>query len=326
MGESISIITLGDCTMRVGLASTVFLAIATVASCFTRSRNEESLISTHYSMNTAGFSYVGCYRDNPSARDLPVAKQDSVDMTPRLCNSLCNGYDYFAVQITKCYCGNSYGSVQEPTVTEGKTGIGKWHPGTATSTTPPVGITSLENAMAQPQYETETNTLGGIGIVDAHNKYVQEGCYHDCGGASDRIDAGLLCGGLNRNSVYRRPSTMPSSCQSTGANNGHPLLAQRGLCDPPQGALHVPTMPLCDKNAADCMLEALGHEDKSFGYTKPWENHVATPGPIPSAHGVPGPSHHQTFQTGHTRDNPPARVKNYLIPPVSITDSYMVHS
>jgi len=284
-----------------------FLLGIAMVSGLTRSRNEASLIATHYNANTAGFAYVGCYRDNPQNRDLPVVKTDSVDMTPKTCNSLCAGYDYFAVQITQCFCGNSYGSVQEPVNIEGKTAIGKWTPGTgAASTTPPSGITSLENGMAQTAYETNTNTLGGVGIVDTLNKYVQEGCYHDCGGASNKIDGGLLCGGLNRNSVYRRPSTMPSSCVSTGVNHGHPLLQQRGLCDPPQGALAPATMPPCVKSdVSTCEVIALAHEDKSYAYSKPWETH-------------------HTFQTGHARDNPPARIKDALMPDMLADESYMV--
>merc|ERR1712070_376862 len=120
-------------------------------------------------MNTAGFSYVGCFRDDGNNRDLPVFKEDSVDMTPSRCNSLCLGFDYFAVQITQCYCGNTYANVQEPTVTEQHNSIGKWYPGSTPSTTPPAGITSLENAMGQTTYETDTNTLGGIGIIDDTN-------------------------------------------------------------------------------------------------------------------------------------------------------------
>jgi len=279
--------------------------LALCADCL--NRDEQNLIGTHYGMNTAGFAYVGCFRDNPAARDLPVFKQDSVDMTPQTCNLLCAGYDYFAVQITQCYCGNSYGSVQEPTVTEGHTNIGKWHPGTTSTTVPPTGITSIENAMGQTSYETNTNTLGGIGIVDGLNKYVQEGCYHDCGGASKKEDSVLPCGGLNRNSVYRRPSTMASACVSYGVNNGHPLLKSRGLCDPPQGALHTPTMPPCvDSATASCTQVGLAHEDKSYAYSKPWETH-------------------HTFQTGHARDNPEAKVKDKLAEQMNADESYMVH-
>lgn len=276
--------------------------------CLTR--DEVNLKLTHYSMNTAGIAYVGCFRDNGDNRDLPVFKEDTVDMTPTRCNDLCAGYDYFGVQITQCYCGNTYGSVQEPTVTEGQTANGKWTPGSASSTTPPVGVTSLENAMGQTAYETNTNTLGGIGIIDDANlnKYIQEGCYHDCGGATAMTDAGLPCGGLNRNSVYRRPSTMPSVCQSTGVNQGHPLMASRGICDPPQNALHTATMPPCvDSATASCMVEGLAHEDRSFSYSKPWETH-------------------HDFQSGHARDNALAREKESLLPPMNSDESYMVHS
>merc|ERR1711981_1247716 len=124
-------------------------------------------------MNTAGFSYVGCFRDKGSARDLPVFKQDSPTMTPSTCNGLCNGYDYFAVQIGQCYCGNTYGSVQEPTTHVVTTADKKWTPGSTVTTTRPAGISSLENAMGQSAYETNTNSLGGTGIVDTHNKYIQ---------------------------------------------------------------------------------------------------------------------------------------------------------
>merc|ERR1712072_757634 len=157
--------------------------------------------------------------------------------------------------------------------------------------------------MGQSAYETNTNSLGGTGIVDTHNKYIQEGCYHDCPGT----DSGLPCGGLNRNSVYRRPSTMPSSCVSS-VSNGHPLMASRGLCDPPQGALHTPTMPPCkDSATSSCTKVALGHEDKSHAYSKPWDTH-------------------HVFQSGHIRDNPPARVMTHLAAEVSHDESYMVHS
>jgi len=281
-----------------------------VGTAYSLTRDEQNLIGTHYSMNTAGFSYVGCFRDNPASRDLPVHKQDSVDMTPSTCNTLCAGYDYFAVQITQCYCGNSYANVPEPTVIEGQTATGKWTPGvSAASTTPPTGITSLENAMGQTSYETDTNTLGGIGILQSDpglNKYIQEGCYHDCGGASAMTDAALPCGGLNRNSVYRRPSTMPAQCVSTGVNHGHPLLAARGICDPPQADLHNPTMPPCtSSDTTACLKIGLAHEDKSFAYSKPWE------------------THHE-FQTGAARDNPPARVKTQLLPDMDADKSYMV--
>jgi len=273
-------------------------AVAVLAGvCRGYTRSEQDLIGTHYSMNTAGFAYVGCFRDDPQNRDLRVFKEDTVDMNPNTCNALCKGYDYFSVQITQCYCDNRYGSVQEPTTTEGHLANGKWHPGTSSTTTSPTGITSIENGMAQVAYETNTNTLGGIGIIDetALNKYIQEGCYHDCGGASSMTDAGLSCGGLNRNSVYRRPSTAVSDCQSTGANNGHPLLASRGICDPPSADLHVATMPPCkDSTIANCEQIALAHEDKSFAYSKPWETH-------------------HTFQTGHARDNALARVKTQSV-------------
>jgi len=256
-------------------------------------------------MNTAGFAYVGCYRDSGAARDLPVFKQDSPTMTPSNCNALCAGYDYFAVQISQCYCGNTYGSIQEPVKTEASTANGKWTPGSTVSTTPPTGISSLENAMGQASYETDSNTLGGVGIVDAHNKYVQEGCYHDCPGT----DAGLPCGGLDRNSVYRRPSTLPSTSTCVASvNNGHPLLATRGLCDPPQGALHTATMPPCiDSATSSCTHIALSHEDKSYAYSKPWETH-------------------HVYQHGHARDNPEAKIKTHLHYPMNKDEGHMVHA
>jgi len=288
------------------------VAALLVVGCRGYTRNEQNLISTHYSMNTAGFAYVGCFRDDGANRDLRVFKGDAVDMNPNSCNVLCKGYDYFAVQITQCYCDNRYGSVQEPTIPHSTLAMGapegslKWAPGltAAKTTVPPTGITSIENGMAQTAYETDTNSLGGVGIIDETNlnKYIQEGCYHDCGGAADStkctgtlctgtMDAGLSCGGLNRNSVYRRPSTAVSDCQSTGANKGHPLLAARGICDPPSADLHVATMPPCkDSTVTDCTQIALGHEDQSFAYSKPWETH-------------------HTFQSGHARDNALARDK-----------------
>jgi hypothetical protein len=289
------------------LAALVFLLRACATDGYTR--DEQNVISTHYGANTAGFSYVGCFRDNGANRDLEVFKEDSVDMTPHKCNTLCKGYDYFAVQITQCYCDNSYGSVQEPTITEGQLANKKWYPGSTSTTVAPAGITSLENAMGQSAYETHSNTLGGVGIVQTEtNKYVQEGCYHECGGASEKHDSVLPCGGLNRNSVYRRPSTMPSACVSTGANHGHPLLASRGLCDPPQGALHTPTMPPCKaSNTGSCSVDSLSHEEPR--YTKPWEK-----------------ANQLNFQTGHQRDNIEAKVKTHLMPDMLADESYMVHS
>jgi len=287
------------CTLRFGLL------LGTLCFVDSLTRDEQNLIGTHYSMNTAGFAYVGCYRDSGASRDLPVFKIDKPTLTPSECNDLCAGYDYFAVQITQCYCGNTYGSVKEPVKTILTLANGKWTPGTATNVTQPAGITGLETAMAQTAYETETNTLGGIGIIDEPNlnKYVQEGCYHDC----PDTDAGLACGGLNRNSVYRRPSTMSSMCVAS-VNNGHPLMSARGLCDPDQGALHAATMPPCvDSTVSSCTQIALSHEDKSYAYSKPWETH-------------------HTYQHGHARDNPEAKVKDTLIYPMNPDEGHMVHS
>merc|ERR1711865_946306 len=153
-------------------------------------------------------------------------------MTPASCSELCKGYDYFGVQITECYCGNTYGSVSEPVrnldYTTASTGVlgGQWIlPGTTGANTPaPAGISAIEKAHAQTAYETATNTLGGVGIVDVDvNRYIQEGCYHDCimteASMLTGTDAGMPCGGIHRNSVYRRPSTMSSGC-----NSFHPLL------------------------------------------------------------------------------------------------------
>jgi len=315
-------------------------AVCLVGVCQALTRDEQNLISTHYSMNTAGFAYVGCFRDNPAARDLPVAKGASVEVTPASCSDLCTGYDYFGVQITECFCGNTYGSVVEPVhsldYTTASTGVlgGQWiHPsddGTPTLATAPAGISAIEKAHAQTAYETVTNTLGGVGMIDEVNvnKYIPEGCYHDCvkteAGALAGTDAGMPCGGIHRNSVYRRPSTMAANC-----NSFHPLLKSRGICDPPgggalssSGALYDPEasfraqghsaltahQPPCEKSdIAGCLITALGHEDAGHAYSKPWE------------------THHQ-FQPGRHHANAPAREKDGNPPPIDADKSYMVHS
>ena len=73
---------------------------------FRRSELDRTLVSN---CCISGFVYVGCYKDVDTDRDLAVLKSDLQDMTPNQCNTECNGYDYFAIQISRCWCGVSYG-------------------------------------------------------------------------------------------------------------------------------------------------------------------------------------------------------------------------
>jgi len=140
----------------------LLLVAAVVAGAHAFTTDHTKSLEVNFGTNMGGFSYVGCYRDNPAARDLPVHKGTSQMMTPRKCNDLCSGYDYFGVQIHECFCGSSYGSVK------------------ATATGP--GITQLELGLAQVAYETATemlaqsNTVKGL-VQDTganNKKYVQE--------------------------------------------------------------------------------------------------------------------------------------------------------
>ncbi|PAA82585.1 hypothetical protein BOX15_Mlig003751g3, partial [Macrostomum lignano] len=75
------------------------------------------------------FSYLGCYKDNPSTRDLnglsgvskiggfsvhhPSGSVYLSMMSHKLCSSICSigSFSYFGVQYgDECYCGNSFGS------------------------------------------------------------------------------------------------------------------------------------------------------------------------------------------------------------------------
>ena len=63
-----------------------------------------------------GFSYVGCFADNSSDRDLPIstAGLEGGDCQASLidCAGQCAGYEYMGLQWTsQCFCGNSYGSL-----------------------------------------------------------------------------------------------------------------------------------------------------------------------------------------------------------------------
>jgi len=140
-------------------------------------------------------------------------------MTPKVCNDLCDGYDYFGVQMTECFCGNSYGSVSAYAVEN-----------TAN------GNTADEKGQAQYAYETAAPTTEGktgVGlVVGPEARYLKEGCYYDC----EQGDGSYPCGGHLRNSVYRRPSTMPADCVNTDSE----LLNQRGVCNPDAGALAAP--------------------------------------------------------------------------------------
>jgi len=251
-----------------------------LANAFTRDGHQA--MKDIYRTNTAGFAYVGCYRDDGASRDLPVFKQDSPTMTPHACNALCGEYDYFGVQMTQCYCGNSYGSVQAPSSGS--------------------GITNLEHGQAQVSYETSPAT-GQAAVhvqvheVDSLGKFTAEGCYHDCG------DGTLPCGGLNRNSVYRRPSSVAGGC----TNGKSTMLSSRGICDPDPAALAPAAMPPCaDSATSSCDVKILGQQ--SPGYANPWDTQL-----------------HKTFSGGHIRANPPARMKTHLEPEVPTDDTYNIH-
>jgi hypothetical protein len=52
--------------------------------------------------------YIGCYKDENHARDLPYKKYNG---SWQSCKSQCSGYNYMGRQYTnECWCGNSYGS------------------------------------------------------------------------------------------------------------------------------------------------------------------------------------------------------------------------
>jgi len=121
--------------------------------------------------------------------------------------------------MTECFCGNSYGSVSAYAVEN-----------TAN------GNTADEKGQAQYAYETAAPTTEGktgVGlVVGPEARYLKEGCYYDC----EQGDGSYPCGGHLRNSVYRRPSTMPADCVNTDSE----LLNQRGVCNPDAGALAAP--------------------------------------------------------------------------------------
>merc|ERR1712070_25233 len=88
------------------------LVAAYVAAQYSGSQSTTDSVmqrSSHQVTNSAGFTHVGCFKDDPSDRDLPVQKSDDPHMTPDQCNTQCAGYSYFAIQISRCWCGNSYG-------------------------------------------------------------------------------------------------------------------------------------------------------------------------------------------------------------------------
>jgi len=140
-------------------------AVVAGAQAFTTDHMNSGSVQLNDRTNTVGFSHVGCFRDNPVARDLPVPMPASQTMTPRKCNDLCSGYDYFGVQIHQCFCGNSYGSVKAQEAASSGS-----------------GITQLERGEAQVAYETATemlaqsNTVQGLAQDTGANnkKYVQE--------------------------------------------------------------------------------------------------------------------------------------------------------
>lgn len=190
---------------------------------------------THIVDNTAGFVYVGCYKDVDTDRDLVVLKSDLQDMTPNQCNTECNGYDYFAIQISRCWCGSSYG----------------------------------KHGVAQAQYS---------GLKNADNLDYEPGCYHDCPGHS----AGYQCGGVLRNSVYRRPSTMEADCQTGEHSERTMYLKAQGVCKPEQGQLTPATMP------PGQLRVDTGHSETGYSH----------PGKFLHKHTINSGAHPQQFQAG----------------------------
>lgn len=209
--------------------------------------------SQEYSWSTnsnSGFVYVGCYKDVDTDRDLAVLKSDVQHMTPNQCNTECNGYDYFAIQISRCWCGVSYG----------------------------------KHGVAQSQYSGRKN---------ADNLDYEPGCYHDCPGHS----AGYQCGGVLRNSVYRRPSTMEADCQTAGHSERTAFLVAQGVCKPEQGQLATAVMP------PGQLRVDTGHSETGYSHPgKKEHKRTINSGPHPqqfqAGTGQPCPGQHNCYASG----------------------------
>jgi len=198
--------------------------------------------------NSAGFTYVGCYNENPNDRDLPHKARDcgedpSCNMTPQLCNGICAGYHYFAVSITACYCGNEYG----------------------------------KHGKAQSQWTGEKNQ---------DNLDQKPGCYHECYGTNVNVDltategqeqlmhGGYECGGVNRNSVYNRPEHMSSDCGTSGEEKTLNIRATH-ICQPPQGALTAAAQPPGQSHVS------LEHHEATYTYPGALEHDEISPNSSP---------------------------------------------
>jgi len=81
------------------------------ANQFCGSHNTITILDTDDATRQS-FKHLGCYVDNPSARDLPHLALNSTSMTLQLCTDTCLslGYRYAGIQEgNRCYCGQTFG-------------------------------------------------------------------------------------------------------------------------------------------------------------------------------------------------------------------------